>query len=109
MDGPQRQDPAARTRTGSVPDLIRVLVDAAVPDGEPDDLQVERQRPVLDVVDIVLDPLLDRGVAAPAVDLGPAGEAALDLVAQHVARDLFTELVDEDRPLRPRADETHLP
>src|SRR4051812_41269174 len=50
---------------------------------QPHDLDVERDRPVLDVVEIVLDPLLERRVAAPAVDLGPAGDPGLDLVAQH--------------------------
>ena len=42
---------------------------------QPHDLQVERHRPVLDVVEVVLDALLERRVAAPAVDLRPAGDA----------------------------------
>ena len=42
---------------------------------EPHDLEVERHRPVLDVVEVVLDALLERRVAAPAVDLRPAGDA----------------------------------
>ena len=67
--------------------------------GQPHDLEVEPQRPVLDVVEVVLDALLDRGVAAPAVDLRPAGEAGLHLVAQHVLRDPLLELLDEERPL----------
>src|SRR5882672_1083525 len=46
------------------------------------DLHVEQQRPVLDVVQVVLDALLDRGVAAPAVYLRPARDAALHAVAQ---------------------------
>src|SRR5215218_6009981 len=40
-------------------------------DGEPHDLDVEADRPVFDVVEIVLDAFLERRVAAPAVDLGP--------------------------------------
>ncbi len=40
--------------------------------GEPHDLEIERQRPVLDVVEVELDALLERRVAAPAVDLRPA-------------------------------------
>src|SRR5687767_10090536 len=48
------------------------LEDAA-DEREPHDLQVERDRPVLNVIEVVLDPLLERGVAPPAVDLRPAG------------------------------------
>ena len=75
---------------------------------QPHDLEVERDRPVLDVVEVVLDALLDRRVAAPAVDLRPAGQARAHLVAQHVLRDPLLELVDEERPLGPRADERHV-
>src|ERR1044071_6713469 len=38
---------------------------------EPHDLEVERDRPVFDVIEVVLDTLLERGVAAPAIDLRP--------------------------------------
>src|SRR5580700_6609769 len=48
------------------------------------DVKVERDRPVLDVVEVVLDAALDFflavGFAAPAVDLSPAGQARLDAV-----------------------------
>src|SRR5215208_1703398 len=45
-----------------------------------DDVEVERQRPVLDVEGVEADRLGRRDVAA-AVDLPPAGHAGLDLVA----------------------------
>src|SRR5687768_17974005 len=79
----------------------------AAHDGQPEDLEVEADGPVLDVIQVVLDPLLERGVAAPAVDLRPAGDAGLDLVAQHVLRDAVLELLDEERALRTRADDRH--
>ena len=75
---------------------------------EPHDLQIEAHRPVLDVVQVVLDALLERRVAAPAVHLRPAGDAGLHLVAQHVLRDLVLELRDEMRPLRARPDDRHV-
>ena len=53
------------------------------------------QRPVLDVLEVVLDALLERGVAAQAVDLRPAGDARLDHVAVHVVRDALPELLHE--------------
>src|SRR5689334_21672905 len=75
---------------------------------QPHDLDIESNRPVLDVIQIVLDSLLERRIAAPAVDLGPAGDAGLDLVAQHVLRDAVLELLDEERPLRSRSDDRHV-
>src|SRR5439155_22750680 len=73
-----------------------------------EDLHVEEERPALDVVEIVFDPLLQRRSAAPAVHLRPAGHPRLDLVAEHVAGNPAPEVVDEDRTLGPRADEAHL-
>src|SRR4051812_16827288 len=75
---------------------------------QPHDLQIERDGPVLDVIEVVLDPLLERGIAAPAVDLRPAGDAGLDLVAQHVLRNAVLELLDEIGALGPRADDRHI-
>src|SRR5688572_21969736 len=74
---------------------VRVLLAEAAQQREDQDLDVEQQRPVLDVVEVVLDPLLERGVAAPAVHLCPAGDAALDPVPDHVLRDLLLELLHE--------------
>src|SRR5260370_12616458 len=88
---------------------VSVLAEEAAPDRPDQDLQVEPKRPALDVVEVVLDALLERRVPAPTVDLRPAGHARLDLVAQHVSRYLASELVDEERPLGPWPDTTHLP
>ena len=79
------------------------------------DVEVEQHRPVVDVVEVVLDALLDLlggvGLAAPAVDLRPAGDAGLDLVAGEVAVD---DVVVEPvgglglQRVRARADERQL-
>src|SRR5262245_54110741 len=58
----------------------------AADEGQPHDLDVEADRPVLDVIQVVLDPLFERRVAAPPVHLRPAGDAGLHLVAEHVLR-----------------------
>src|SRR5262249_5489270 len=59
------------------------------------DVGIEHQRPVLDVVEVMLDAALDRlrvlDLAAPAVDLRPAGDAGLDPVAGEVAVDRVVE------------------
>src|SRR5215472_3930690 len=85
-----------------------MFVEEAFDDREPDDLQVEADRPVLNVIKVVLDSLVERRVAAPAVYLGPARHAGLHLVAQHVLRNAVLELLDEMRALRPRADNRHV-
>ena len=51
-------------------------------------MQVEPQRPVAQVIEIMVDSrlhLVERaGLAAVAVDLGPAGDSGLDLVSNHI-------------------------
>src|SRR5436190_15718257 len=88
--------------------LVRVLVTQSMNHRHEQDLHVQHQRPVLDVVEVVLDAHADRGVAAPAVHLRPAGHAGAHFVAQHVLRELGAELLDELRALRPRPDHAHV-
>jgi len=56
----------------------------------------------------VVDPVLDRGIAAQPVRLRPAGDARADVVLHHVFRDLVLELLHEIRPLGTRADNAHI-
>src|SRR5438477_902023 len=88
---------------------VRVLLPEPAEQGQDQDLDVQEQRPVLDVVQVVLDPLLDRRVAAPAVHLGPPRDPALHAMAEHVLGDALLELLHERRPLRARADQAHVP
>src|SRR5688572_24841263 len=76
-------------------------------DGETHESQIKRDRLVFDVVQVVLDSLLERGVTAPAVHLRPPGDAGLHLVAQHVLRDAVPELLHEEGTFRARADDRH--
>src|SRR5215468_10432983 len=76
------------------------------------DDEIEQHRPVLDVIEIELDALLDLlfivDLAAPAVDLRPAGDAGLDAMAREVAVDRFVEQTALQLALhrmRPRADQ----
>src|ERR1700733_5167669 len=58
-------------------------------------VEIEQHRPVLDVVEIELDALLDFllavDFAAPAIDLRPAGDAGLDAVTREIAVHGFVE------------------
>src|SRR4029078_13607282 len=45
----------------------------AADDGEPHDLQIKRDRPVFDVVQVVFEDLLQRRVAAPAIHVSLSG------------------------------------
>ena len=54
-----------------------------------EDAQVEPQRPVVDVVQVVLYPPREVAVAAQVVHLRPAGDAGLDQVLLHVAGNLL--------------------
>lgn len=88
--------------------LICVFVYESFKNREEQDFHVEGHGPVLDIPDVVLDALVDRGVAAEAVDLSPAGHARADLMFDHVARDFFLKHLDELGAFRSRADEGHL-
>src|SRR3546814_13556048 len=94
---------------------IGVLAGEAREDRHHDDLEVEPERPVLDVGEIVVYPpadLFDRlGLATPAVDLCPAGNARLDAMPRRVLPDRL--LVQQASGLggdlvRPRPDDRHL-
>src|SRR5690554_3138825 len=87
---------------------VRVLVYESGPERHGHNLEVELQGPVLDVVEIVLDALLDRRIPAPAVHLSPSRNAGLDLVAQHVPRHAIPKLLDENGSLRSRPDDGHI-
>nr|GEU28033.1 hypothetical protein [Tanacetum cinerariifolium] len=79
--------------------------------GAHDDPHIEPQRPVAQVIEVVGDArfhLVERvGFATQAVHLGPAGDARLDLVTQHVTLDQLAILfVVRDR-MRTRTDYAH--
>src|SRR5512137_2890352 len=84
-------------------------IDEALPQGEPENFEVKEQRPVFNIIDVVLDSFFDGGISPPPVNLCPPGDSGLHLVAEHVAGDLFSELLDEERPFRPGADNAHIP
>src|SRR5688572_24533773 len=72
--------------------------------------EVEGERVVLDVVEVVLELLarvLGRGTVAVA-HLRPAGDARLDEMPLGIEGNGFGELLHEGRALRPRADEAHV-
>src|ERR1700722_1174560 len=58
-------------------------------------VKVEQHRPVLDVIEVELDALLDFlfavDFAAPAVDLRPAGNSRLDAMAREISVDRLVE------------------
>src|SRR4051812_18948430 len=75
---------------------IRVLVPRQQRDRRfQQDVDVEQHRPVLDVIQVELDALLDLlfivNLAAPAVDLRPAGDAGFYAMASKVTIDGFVE------------------
>src|SRR4051812_35170596 len=79
-------------------------------DGLDDDVEVERDRQVLDVEELVLE-FLESIFAACAVrvfHLRPTREPRPHGVPLAVKRNLLSELLDELRALGPRSNETHV-
>src|SRR5450432_2105364 len=99
---------ASFTNARNRPALSGMVATKYVNDRQRDDAQVEPDRPIFNVVQIIPDPFLQVGSAAEIVDLCPAGNARLDQVLLHVTRDLLLETMDEFRTLRPRPDDRHL-
>lgn len=55
--------------------LVGVAMDEAGENGHGDNTEVKEKGPVLEVVKVILDALVNGGISAPAVDLRPAGDA----------------------------------
>src|SRR3990170_1243173 len=76
-------------------------------DGLEQDQQVELDRHVLDVEEIVLElfPCFFKGPAVHELDLRPSGQSGLQRVSERVKRDHPLQLLHELRPFRPGSDE----
>src|SRR5262245_65839586 len=107
IDSPRPTAKAAKRLFRSRSTSVGVAIEDDAHDRQRDDLEVEPERPTLDVLEIVLDALLERRVAAEPVDLCPARHPGLHLVPEHVAGYGPAELLDEERSLRSRADHAH--
>src|SRR5574343_1678657 len=98
-----------------LPGVCRGSVGLAVEEhqlgGAGDDQQIQAQRPVAKVLEVVLDAaghLVDGvGFATQAVDLGPAGDPGAHLVAGHVGLDDLAVLLVVGHRVRARADDAH--
>src|SRR6266700_3619430 len=93
--------------------LISVLVALSRQRGPDENLQVESKRPVVDVVQIVLDPrphFFD-GIrfATKSIHLGPAGNPGLYIVTSRQPRDLTVEHLVVRNGVRARSDQRHVP
>ena len=64
------------------------------------DLEVEPERPVLDVVVVPFDPIGEGGLASESVDLGPTGDSRLHTVPLVIAVDGLLQNLDVFGALR---------
>ena len=63
---------------------------------------------MLQIVEVVFNPLPNRSVASPAADLGPPGDTRLQLMPCHIAGNLTTKNLYEVGPLGSRAYQAHV-
>ena len=91
--------------------LVRRFVHETFEDGQKNNLDIEPEAPLADVLQIELDAFFHFfqrvGFAAPAVDLRPAGDARLHLMAQHVAFNQRAVLLVMRHRVRTRANNRH--
>src|SRR5689334_9138404 len=78
------------------------------PNGTDNNFDVQPQRPVFDIPQIILGTLGDGGITSQTVDLRPAGHASFLAMTFHVTRNTVTELEDINRTFRTRPNQTHL-
>src|SRR5262245_10684602 len=85
-----------------------MLVNKSLPDRQPHDFQIEPNGPMLDVIEIALNPFFKRGVATPATDLRPPSNSGLHFMLEHIEGNLFSNFLDYPRPFRSRPNDAHL-
>src|SRR5262245_26063369 len=77
------------------------------------DLEVQRETPVVHVPNVVIDPVLHalqgRRLATKSIDLRPASDAWLHVVAEGVATDQFGIVMIVGRGMWPWSNQRHLP
>lgn len=91
----------------TMPYSIRILAEQTGPCRQTYDPHVKPEAPILQIVQIVLKSLGDRGIAAPSVDLGPTCDSNFQAMPGVVMQNLFQKLLYEIRTLRTGADYTH--
>ena len=89
--------------------LVSVLVAILRKEREKDDSEIKGKTPILEIEQIVFHALANGSVAAPAVDLGPSGNAHLETMTIVVSGYFVKELFHETNKLRPRTNHAHVP
>src|SRR5262249_20357700 len=89
-----------------------VLIGGAREHRADDDFQIEPERPIVDVIQIVLDALshlvVGVGLAAIAVDLRPAGDARPDVMTPRITRNALLVFAIVRQRVRSWADQRHI-
>src|SRR5450631_4412644 len=109
VDSPADESTDSIARTGgSGGVLVSIAAAEDVPHSQGEDAQIEPQRPIIDVVQVILYPFAQVAAAAQVVDLSPAGDPRFDHVFLHVPRNFLPELGDELGSLWAWSDERHI-
>ena len=87
--------------------LIRVAANHSGKNRQHDNAQIEKEAPILQVIQIVLQTFLYGSVAAPSIYLRPTRNSGFQPVAVVIASYVVKEFLNEVRPLRPRAYHAH--
>src|SRR5215475_124377 len=87
---------------------IGVFMEKTAPDCHPKNFDVQEERPVLDIIQVMLKAWLQRCITAPPVHLGPTSHAGFDTMPQHVARNALTKFLNEYGSFRTWAHQAHV-
>ena len=89
-------------------DFYIFLVDHAAEGRHQQNFQIQPDRPVFNIPQIVFHALLDGRIAAQTIYLRPACDAGAHLLAQQIQRNLLLEMAHMEGNLRSWADEAHI-
>src|SRR5712692_8736110 len=88
---------------------VRIPIAEPFPKRQPEDLEVHGKRPVLQVIEVVFDAFRNRGIAAQAIHLCPAGNPRLQEMSHIITFDFLAKPVHEKRTFGSRPDQAHIP
>ena len=86
---------------------ISIFVDKTLKEGEDYNLHIKRERPISNVIKVIINTLFNGSIAPQPIDLRPARYSRLHLVPHVVARNSLDKLSLKLRPFRPWTNKAH--
>src|SRR5687767_10911734 len=100
------QEPTKTLTTSSkiyrsnLPNLVGIFVNKSLPEGQGDNLDIKKVRPVTNIIEVAFNPIIEGSIPSPAIHLSPSSHPRFDLVPEHVMRDFTSKFLDKNGTFR---------